>query len=60
MDKIIALNLFLVAGIFGIFAMGYVHQSVEPHQFHIAHATQDGLMKNASFDLSYQGIVQLR
>ena len=60
MDKIITLNLFLVAGLFGLFAMGYVHQSVEPQPFHIAHAIPDGLMKNASFDLSYQGIAQLR
>lgn len=60
MDKIIALNLFLVAGMFGLFAMGYVHQSVEAHDFYVAHATPDGLMKNVSFDQSYQGMIQLR
>lgn len=63
MEKIVALNLFLVAGLFGLFAMGYVHQNVE-HELsligQISSQPQIQLMASAAHDTPYFGVPQLR
>ena len=63
MEKIFALNLFLVASMVGLFAMGYVHQNIDQHSSLSGAAyarPQMQLMASAYQETPYYGVAQLR